>query len=292
MKKHYSMLLLLVVLLSSCGSTKLTVSDVSYQSVRNMRTDLQKEIPGDAKIAIYPQISSSGELSVVVMNLTDEIMVIDRTKSFFVNSNGTSVSYYDPTVKTSSNTTLDSNTSGVGVNLGAIGSAIGIGGVLGTALSGVNVGSSSTSGNSVTNTTYEIDQPTASLAPKGKANMGRDFLITGIGDDFMEEFSKMAKERDVFRSEIASSDSYCKFSICISYSLDGGKTFEKFVSDYYANSILLSYVRSKGDVNASLRNIYKNKANVLDEPWFLLYFNDNIFGSLNRYVGNELYDYK
>lgn len=281
-----------LVLFASCGSTKLAVTDVSYQSVCNARKNLAEKIPDDATIAIFPVINEKGELSVVVKNLTDEIMVIDRTKSFFVNSDGVSTVYYDPTVKTTSSTVLNSGTKGVGVNLGAVGSALGVSGALGTALNGINVGGSSTSGNSVTNTTYTIDQPSASLAPKGQADMGRVFSITGIGESFLEELSSKAAGTDIYKPHVTDKGSYCKFSVCVSYSLDGGKTFEKIVSDYYTNSIMLANVRSNGDVNASLRKIYENKANALSEPWYLLHLNANIEDTHNTYVNNALYDYK
>lgn len=279
------------MLLASC-STKLAVRDVSYQSVCNVRQDQIAGIPENAVIALFPVIDENGKMSVVVKNLTDEIMVIDRTKSFFVNSDGVSTVYYDPTVKTTSSTVLNSGTKGVGVNLGAVGSALGVSGALGTALNGINVGGSSTSGNSVTNTTYTIDQPSASLAPKGQADMGRVFSITGIGESFLEELSSKAAGTDIYKPHVTDKESYCKFSVCVSYSLDGGKTFEKIVSDYYTNSIMLANVRSNGDVNASLRKIYENKANALSEPWFLLHFNANIEDTHNTHVNNALYDYK
>lgn len=294
MRKIYLLLATVsLVLFTSCGSTKLVVTDVSYQSVCNARTDLAEKIPDDATIAIFPYIYANGKLGVFVKNLTDEVMVIDRTKSFVVNSDGTSLMFYDPTVKTTSSTDISSATSGVGVNLGAIGNAVGIGGALGVALNGVNVGGSSTSGSSVTNTTYTIDQPSASLAPYGQASMGRDFQITGLGEQFLSELSSKANNTDVFKPMILKQDTYCNFSVCISYSLDGGKTFDKIVSNYYANSLMLSYVRVDGDVNTALRKIYKNKSNALTAPWYLLHFNVSAgIGTYNDAVGNMLYDYK
>lgn len=294
MRKIYLLLATVsLVLFASCGSTKLAVTDVSYQSVCNARKNLAEKIPDDATIAIFPIINEKGELSVVVKNLTDEVMVIDRTKSFVVNSDGVSSMYYDPTVKTTSSTNISSATSGAEVNLGAIGNAIGIGGALGAALNGVNVGGSSTSGSSVTNTTYTIDQPSASLAPYGQADMGRKFQIMGLGEHFLSKLSSQANYTDVFKPMILNQDTYCNFSVCISYSLDGGKTFDKIVSNYYTNSVMLSYVRDDGDVNTALRKIYKNKSDALTAPWYLLHFNVNDgIKSFNDVVGNMLYDYK
>lgn len=54
-------------------------------------------------------------------------MTIDQTKSFFVDSNGKSYSYYDPTVRTSTVTDITSSASGVSVNLGSIAQGLGIG---------------------------------------------------------------------------------------------------------------------------------------------------------------------
>ena len=83
------------VLLTSCSGYKLTVSHVGYQSVRTTFRQ-PTEIPDDAEILVVYDISQHGEIVPVVMNRTSEIMILDQTMSFFVNTNGQSTSYYDP----------------------------------------------------------------------------------------------------------------------------------------------------------------------------------------------------
>ena len=151
---------------SSC-TTKLKITDVAYQSIRKVeKADANSRAvtpETGAVIAVSPVIDDCGNAKLVVRNLSDKIMVIDRTKSFFIDYSGQSTMYYDPTIRTSTLTT--SGTEGATVNLGAIGSALGIGGAVGTALSGINVGGSNTSG--VSKTTYSIDQPVVSIGPNG-----------------------------------------------------------------------------------------------------------------------------
>ena len=120
MKKFkQSLLLLMGLVVISCGSSeRLVTSAVAYQSVRTVQ--YKPEIPDDATIAVGYSITPYGALVAVVQNLAEEIMIIDQTKSFFVNSDGKSISYYDPTIKTTSNTSLESTTSGATVNLGAV----------------------------------------------------------------------------------------------------------------------------------------------------------------------------
>lgn len=265
-------------MLYSCSTSgSLVVSHVAYQSVRT--TDHKKEVPENAKIAVFYSITEHGELVVAVTNKTSEIMVIDQTMSFFVNSDYRSISYYDPTVRVQSETDMSSATKSASVNLGAIGSAFGVGGSFGTALSGINVGGSGTSGTAITNTTYFADQPKISLAPKSSGLMSKQFKINGIGKSYLKNQSSNI----IVENEKAAST---KFSVCISYSLDGGKTYDKLVTDFYVNAQIISPVTGKGNVNDALRNIYSIKSDALYEPWSMLYIVNNITS------GNHIYDTK
>ena len=128
--KHKIFYLIICVVFASCGSSKLSTNSVGYQSVRTTHAQPSQTspIPDDAKIAVAYSIGGDGALTAIVYNRTSEIMTIDQTKSFFVNSDGTSVSYYDPTVRTTSVTDMSSVTKGGSVNLGSITGALGIGG--------------------------------------------------------------------------------------------------------------------------------------------------------------------
>lgn len=273
----------LSVLFASCSSGKnLVTSSVGYQSVRTTFRQ-PTEIPDDAEIVIAYGISADGVLIPVVENRTSEIMIIDQTMSFFVNTNGNSTSYYDPTVRTTEVTNHSSNTKGTSVNLGAVAGVFGIGGKLGGLLGGVNVGNANTEGTSISNVTTIADQPRVSLAPKSKGQMSKSFHVFGIGRGALN-----VERNNVYLSSTEAP----KFSVCISYSLDGGASFKKIVSDFYVNSDIVVPVRSKGKVNNSLRTIFTTKSNAMDEFWWLLYFNNNIGGNDTMCKGGVFVDYQ
>lgn len=273
---------LLAACLTSCSSSSLVTHSVAYQSVRPV--NYKPEVPLEAKIICAYSITDNGEIVVAVKNNTDDIMIIDQTKSFLVNSDGTSESYYDPTVRVTSNTRSNSETRGGSLNLGAVTGALGIGGIIGTLASGINLGRADTEGFSSTNTTYFSDLPQISLGPNGKGFMSKNFPVKYLGKSFLANSS----ERN---NAFTNSDSYCKFSVCISYSLDGGNTFDKIVTDFYANSWIVCPVRSHGKVNDALRNVMSSKTDCLNESWWLLYFNDNM-GYSNSMFNGAILDYK
>lgn len=272
---------ILSILTVSCSSGNLITSSVGYQSIRTTFKQ-PDEIPDDAEIVIAYGISADGALIPVVENRTSEIMVIDQTMSFFVNTNGTSTSYYDPTVRTTEVTDHSSKTKGSSVNLGAVAGALGVGGKLGGLLGGVNVGNANTEGTSTSNITTIADQPRVSLAPKSKGKMSKSFQISGVGR------GTLVRERTNVNLLPMSGN---KFSVCISYSLDGGITFKKIVSDFYINSEVVVPVQSKGKVNNSLRMLFTSKPDALDESWWLLYFKSNI-GSNDTMIKGILMDYQ
>lgn len=278
----------LCMTLASCSSAdKLTVRSVGYQSVKTKHAQptVERPIPDKAKIAVAYSISENGKLTAIVYNRTSEIMVIDQTKSFFVNSDGTSTSYYDPTVRTTSTTTSSSSTTGASLNLGAVAGAFGIGGALGTLASGINVGGSGTDGVATTNTTYVADLPQVSLAPRSNGAMSKVFRVNGLGTSAMGN-------NKVTQTHLNDSQSYCRFSVCISYSVDNGKTFEKLVTDFYANSMVVVPVQRKGRVNDALREVYATKSDLLHEPWWLLHFNNNIRYGTDSMTQGILFDYQ
>lgn len=273
--------------LSSCSSNKMVTSSVAYQSIRTTfrQPDLSAtNKPENAKIILAYTITRDGHLVVGIENNTREIMTIDQTMSFFIN-NGRSISYYDPTVKTQTITEIASSTEGASVNLGAIGSALGVGGRIGTALQGINLGSSGTIGTSTQNTTIIADQPRISIGPKGNCALSKTFQIDGIGRNALQNSGYAA---NIYNQN----NSYCTFSVCISYSLDGGNTFEKITTDFYANSKIVLPVARTGMVNETLRDLLTSKTDALNENLWLLYFNTNVPGAYNSLVNGFLYDYQ
>lgn len=285
---NYKLTFLFVsVVLASCGSAKLSTGSVGYQSIRTTHAQPSQKspIPDDAQIAVAYTIGGDGALTAIVYNRTSEIMTIDQTKSFFVNSDGKSVSYYAPTVRTTSVTDMSSVTKGGSVNLGAIAGAFGVGGTIGQIANGINLGGSGTTGTAETSTTYVADLPQVSLAPHSNGAMSKTFKIAGIGSSSLSGSA-------VNQPSLTNEQSYCRFSVCISYSIDGGQTFDKIVTDFYANSKIVVPVIQKGRVNDALRQVYQSKQDAINEYWWLLNFNYNIPGGFDKRVQGILYDYK
>lgn len=261
------LLFAICTILYSCSSSHtLVTSKVAYQSIRTV--DYKSEVAEDAKIAAVYSITEYGDLVVAIANRTPEIMIIDQTMSFFVNTDSHSTSYYDPTIKVQSETDMTSASTGASVNLGAIGSAFGIGGAFGAALNGINVNNTGSIGTAITNTTYSADQQKISLAPKSTGLMTKNFKIKGVGK------SSLANQNSNLIANDESTASL-KFSVCISYSIDGGKTYDKMITNFYVNAQVVSPVTS-GRVNDAMRNIFITKPDALYEPWNLLHIVNNI----------------
>ena len=285
--KHKIIYLIAGIVFTSCGGSRLVSTDVAYVSVktRHMQPSVTSPIPNEAKIAVAYSISPTGDFTAVVYNRTSEIMTIDQTKSFFVGPDGKSLSYYDPTVRTTSTTDMSSVSKGGSLNLGAVAGVLGIGGVIGQLADGINIGGSGTKGTSVTNATYIADMPKVSLAPFSNGAMSKVFNLKEISSKTMS----LAK---VVKPLISEQESFCKFSFCVSYSLDGGVTYEKLVTNFYADSKIVIPVSLHGQVNDALRQIYKVKPNLWYEPWWLLYFPSNISDVKKHLSQGLLYDYQ
>lgn len=270
--------------------TTLTTHCVAYQSVKTRHAQPGKSflIPEEAKIIVGFAISSEGGLTAVVYNRTSEVMIIDQTKSFFVNSDGSSTSYYDPTVKTTTETDLSSVNRGLSVNLGPVANAFGVGGIVGNIASGINVGGSGTSGKASTHTTYVADQPYISLSPNSNTAMSKVFKVIGLGKNAFNI-------NPIQAPSLKENESYCRFSVCITYSTDNGTTFEKIVTDFYADSMVIIPVEKKGKVNGvndALCKVYATKPDALYEPWWMLYFMNNVNLGNDCRIQGVLYDYQ
>lgn len=289
LKKTLIFLLIVIIhgMVSSCANY-LNVKGIAYQSIRSKESIEESQIPQSAKIIVGYNVNSSGKIDVEILNNTDEIMTIDRTKSFFRDGNGNSTVYYDPTVNVLAQSTTSGHISGGSVNLGSVARAAGVGGVAGTLLSGVNVGGANENSTTTTNTTYIVDQPKISIAPHGKASMGRAFQQSNFGSRTMVSVAQHSTTdiNTFFTSENYSSAYSC--TITISYSIDDEKTYEKIETTLYANSIIVSHVKQTGYVNEALRSIYKTKSNLFDEEWYILCFGNNAW----KYQNNVFYNYK
>lgn len=268
----FSMLMTIWVLSSCSSASFLEVSGVGYQTLQMQESnkDFSDQAIKKAQILVYCLVDRNGEVEVMVENNSDQMMTIDRTKSFFQNQNDVAQMYYDPTVQTNTTSVTHGSTTGVGVNLGSVARAVGVGGILGTALSGVNVGGSNSTSTTNVNTTYTIDQPKVSVPPHGRISMGRTFQMQGVGRSFLH--SAVTESQLDVNNSFSNSNTYAASNIVISYSLDNEATYQFIETHLFANSLLVGKVREKGKVNDALRTIYMNKPDALSQPWFLLYF--------------------
>ena len=215
-------------------------------------------------------------------------MTIDQTMSFFVNTDGKSTSYYDPTVRTTSTTDLSSKTKGVSVNLGSIAGALGIGGIFGQIANGVNVGGSGTTGQSVTNATYVSDQPRVSLAPNSNAAMSKVFTVYALA--YIAD-----TQQEIILPSVSQNNSHCRFSVCISYSLDNGMTFDKLVTDFYVDAYMNVPIKSEWKEGDALRTITQSKPDLYNVPWYRLCFKRKeslAVSRFNSYSNGVIFDYQ
>lgn len=126
-------------------------------------------------------------LRIKVTNKTDQIVFIDLGTSY-LKKNDIATVIYTPTITS----TMTGQSIGTSVNMGAVANAVGIGGMVGTALGGVNIGG--TKGSSVTTTTYA--QRFVSVPPKSSILLEDIPILTpgsekALGDLFY--FKEMGK---------------------------------------------------------------------------------------------------
>lgn len=242
--------------LGACSGKKLAVSSVGYRSVRTSFAQ-PKAIPDDAKIAVEYFFGSGGSVVAVVYNLTDEVMTIDQTKSFIVDTEGESVSYYDPAVVSSTNGTFTAETDLQTLDLRRRPGQYA-------------VGRATTEGSYSSTTVTVAGQPAVSIGPKGRTALAQRHNIPGIGgvnlgkDGTSDNFTDLTFEQSPLR-----------FTACITYSLEGNPKSEKLVTQFYVNSKIIEPV-SDGKVSAAFRKIYNRKPDVLAEPSYMFVVNTNL----------------
>lgn len=254
-KPLLAMLLSSLTLLTGCG-TYLPCTNVGYMSIRPIEVIDENLNPiEDASIAIYSIIDNSGNFDVIVQNLTDDVLTIDQTKSFFISPSKQSISYYDPTVRTNSNTTATTSGSGKTFNLGGIANAFGVGGVAGALMKATNVSVSNSITNESTYTEVVADLPQVSIGPRGKMAMSKSFKIdwNATANNFVSATPETSP---------------ITFSVCITYSFDDGVTFDRIIGEYYCNSKFNQPV-IKRQTNDAVRKIIQTKPNATLEPWFI-----------------------
>lgn len=291
-KTIYSLFLgMSILLFNACASKNYIIPQgVAYRSIHATNgTTVESEIPDSAKIIVQYRIGY--KVSVYIKNNTDEIMVIDKAKSFFRNADGISQMYWNPEVKTHTTSSTSGGTKGVSVNLGGL-TGIGM-------LSGVNVGGGTSSANTNTNTTYDIDQQIISIAPHSGKDIGRYFYVRK--ESLVADLKALIKEYEKNTFTMMSftpKNSTLRFGISITYSVDNGQTFDRIDNDFYANTLIISRPKQEGQLNEAVREIYINKPDALQEPWYQMYFHSKISGGWGNRDGDWLdnstsfYNYK
>lgn len=262
--KKYIFFILTAVLLTSCS--KLNTQSVTYQSVRKV---YRYDLTDNSVIHISTRISKHGYISIGVENLSSEVMVVNMTKSFVVTPDGNSHSLYDPTIKVNTSTVSksESTSEGSAVNWGSVARAAGIGGPVGQLLGGITTGSGSTTGETKTNTstTYFSELPELNIAPHGEGTLPKSFDVVSVS---MYPANMM---NDSFTFKTAEN----KFSVCIIYSIDYGKTWRKYEQWYYINSVVTEQVYTRGEVNDAVRRILVKKSDAINEPWWIMHLRYN-----------------
>lgn len=280
------LLLLVGLFLVGCTPARY-IHHVSYQSVRMVDSEKQNlsslsDIPPTATIATKTSIADNGDVEVVVYNLSDSTMAIDRAQSFVVTTHGQQI-FYNPEITT--HTTSQSAQRGASVNVGAVTGALGLSGPLQGILGGVNVGGGKGVGSSMT--TYDIDQQIVYLAPNSHISMKGDINIGHL-------VSASALENNEYNIlNIDPNTSGMRIEICIAYSLDRQRSYKTFQSSYYVNSWISIPVPCDGKYyypNTALRQLYEISPKCLEEKSFIMYFGRN--SDLPYDNLSAFYDYK
>ena len=198
--------------------------------------------------------------AIELTNKTDKLLYIDLVNSFRINIDGKSESYYSQETTTVSNT----SSSGGGLNLGAVTSALGIGGALGTLAGGVSVGGSSQGGVS---TTY-INNRIQTIAPYSKQFLSEYKEVNVKGDKWkrlsdIEHFELCFGKRGIVKKNnvvaFSEKDSPYTAGLLITYTTDSN--FRKY-STLKVNLFVRNVVGSKWD-NYGMHNFKGNQEKVL-----------------------------
>lgn len=242
-----------LIVLSGCSNYNPCVG-IEYMSVRPTVIKNPSTHADDAEIIIYGILNNEREFDVVVENLTDDILTIDQTRSFFID-NGDSKAYYDPTVKTTSSTTTTGSSKGGAFNLGGIANAFGIGGIAGALMGATTLGGGKSQSSSNTYTEVVADMPQVSIGPRGRMAMSKTF---NLNFSSLPDFNVATPD-----------ESPRRFSVSINYSFDNGESWNTIVGDYFVNSHFNIPVKER-QTNAAVRSLMKQKPNAIMEPWYIL----------------------
>lgn len=190
----------------------------------------------DAEIGDRIEVSSMNAMwshpikyIIEITNKTARFIYIDKASCFRQSSTGETRLYFNPN-KVS---TIAGGSKGLGLNLGAVTDALGVGGVVGTLANGVNVG-----GGKENSTVIEHqDSRLISIPPKGKAVLSKDDymdiedgedIVTGVSESFPFAYES-GLQRNEYREYTEENTPLSRnYTIIYSYT----QSFEK---SYYVN---------------------------------------------------------
>lgn len=296
MNIKYLILTFTLMMATSCYTEKLYISSISYQSIKE-KSPSSKAMPDTANIMAVYTISPKGELQVYIKNLSQHIMTIDRTKSFIINSDGTSLAFYDPNIITTTSAQFSSTTTSSSTTFtpGPVANVLGIGGIAGGILNGIGSTNSESrmAGEIIANSVAVIDQPKISIPPKGQVNMARTVQLNGVGTFFLEELANYNDpQRDIILNLGPNDVSSSTFSVVISYSIDNENTYLILNSEFYTDILMQLHVKENGKTNNVLRTILSHPTFFMSS-WNVIYFDTgDCKESYNSYVQDYvLYKY-
>lgn len=173
MKKLLSILFLAFITVNAINAKK--ANAVWYFLAKKQNT-VSQDSNVNVQYGIYTKFANTDynlgpypTMRIKVTNKTDKIIFVDLGTSYLKKNDIANV-IYTPTITS----TITGQSVGIDVNLGSIANAVGIGGMVGTALGGINVGGNK--GSSNTTTTYA--QRIVSIPPKSSIYLEDIPIIT------------------------------------------------------------------------------------------------------------------
>ena len=198
MKKLLSILFLAFITVNAINAKK--ANAVWYFLAKKQNT-VSQDSNVNVQYGIYTKFANTDynlgpypTMRIKVTNKTDKIIFIDLGTSYLKKNDIASV-IYTPTITT----TMTGLSIGAGVNLGNIADAVGIGGMVGTALGGVTIGGNK--GSSASTTTYA--QRFLSVPPKSAILLEDIPILTpgsekALGDLFYFKEMGMGKQKCIW----------------------------------------------------------------------------------------------
>lgn len=177
-----------------------------------------------------------------ITNKANSALYIDKASSFRINDSGMAKSFYDNKIINISH----GSSSGIGIGLGSVTNALGIGGIIGNLAGGISVGGGT---NNNTSTTYQ-DERIIIIPPGGKSYISEhkyiDKQLISDGESYMIDVKQLQLYDGELREYDETSSPY-KVNYIISFSLDPSfNRYSTLKAGLYAKYILCKSVEMSG----------------------------------------------